>query len=376
MVCLQPCLKHIMSLIPESLKKRFAALDSHASIHRHAQMGMAEELQHLSASVTHADSRDTYGRGGLVTAFEQELSTLFQQPGCLFLPTGTLAQCVALKCYSDKVGRSGVGLHPTSHLLLHEHMSIEALWGLEVIEMGQEQGVLTARDVLQLNPEKIASVIIETPMREIGGTLPSWEDLNKIRVWCDDHGIKMHLDGARIWQCTVFYQRSLADIVSIFDSAYVSFYKDLGGIFGAALLGPDALIEQARIWARRAGGNPITLYPEVVAARDGLSNYLSQIPHFVKYTQSLCQILSSKALTILPAKPQVNMFHIQFNMDAETLTRNIISYAECTGVVVLPLPRSGDRQSCICEVSIGSQATSNEPQFWGRHIEACLAYKT
>jgi threonine aldolase len=154
-------------------------------------------------------------------------------------------------------------------------MAIEQLWSLNTIEMGRHQQVLTLDDVSQLNPDTTAAIIIETPMREIGGVLPSWEDLVSIRTWCQEHDIKMHLDGTRIWQTTEFYQRSLAQIASLFDSIYVSFYKGLGGIFGAALLGTAALIEQARIWACRAGGNPITLYPEVIAARAGL---LKSIP--------------------------------------------------------------------------------------------------
>jgi threonine aldolase len=183
----------------------------------------------------------------------------------------------------------------------------------------------------------------------------------------------MHLDGARIWQTTEFYQHSLAEIASLFDSVYVSFYKDLGGIFGAALLGTAEFIEQARIWARRAGGNPITLYPEVIAARAGLLKYLSHMPQFVDYTKQVCAALRSAPLVILPEQPQVAMFHLRFNMNAESLAQKIVSYAERTGIVVLPLPRSGIGQSCICEISIGDRAIAHEPKFWAKHIQACLA---
>jgi len=364
-----------MNLISESLKKRFAELNvqAEAAIHRHPQLGMAEELQQLSHSVTHADSRDSYGQGGSIKAFEQQLSELFAYPSCLFLPTGTLAQCAAMKCYSEQIGRSDVGLHPTSHLLLHEHMAIEQLWRLNVTQMGKHQHVLSIDDVRQLNPDTTAAIIIETPMREIGGVLPSWEDLTMMRAWCQEHDIKMHLDGARIWQSTEFYQRSLAEIASLFDSVYLSFYKDLGGIFGAALLGSTELIEQARIWARRAGGNPMTLYPEVIAARAGLKKYLAQMPTFVHYTKQLCAALGSAPLTILPAQPQVAMFHLQFNMHPESLVQKIVSYAQRTGIVVLPLPRSGSEQSCTCEISIGDHAIAQAPLYWVKHIQACLA---
>lgn len=363
-----------MTLISAPLIKRFGELNARAKalIHRHRQPSMADELKQLSQSVTNNDSRDSYGKGGTISDFEQQLRQLFSCPDCLFLPTGTLAQCVALKCHSEQTGRSKVGLHPTSHLLLHEHMAVEQLWGLSATQMGVYHQVLTLQDLAGLNPETTAAIIVEVPMREIGGQLPTWDDLNAIRTWCEDKGIKMHLDGARIWQATEFYQRSLAEIAALFDSIYVSFYKDLGAISGAALLGSKEFIDQARIWVRRAGGNPITLYPEVIAARAGLDKYLTLMPRLVEYSKQLCEALSHAPLTLMPIRPEVAMFHIRFELDAETLASKIVNYAQRTGIVVLPLPRCGDQQSCICEITIGDSALLHTPCYWAKHIQACL----
>ena len=52
----------------------------------------------------------------------------------------------------------------------------------------------------------------------------------------------MHLDGARIWQCRGYYGKSFAEIGEVFDSVYVSFYKELGAMGGAMLLGPEDII--------------------------------------------------------------------------------------------------------------------------------------
>jgi threonine aldolase len=364
-----------MQLISKELKQRFLELQIQAKsvIQGHIQLSMAEELQQLSHSVSADDRRDRYGEGGSINDFEQQLCHLFAQPSCVFLATGTLAQCAALKCYREESARRCVGLHPTSHLLLHEHRAIEKLWGLNTSEMGRQHHVLSIEDVRQLNPETTAAIVIEIPMREIGGALPSWEDLSEIRAWCTKHNVKMHLDGARIWQSTEFYQRSLAEIASLFDSLYLSFYKDIGGIFGAALLGSSAFIAQARIWARRAGGNPITLYPEVIAARTGLNKYLSQMPQFVDYTKQVCAALEAAPLTIVPAQPQAAMFHLRFDMDGESLVEKILRYGQDTGIIVLPLPRWGNEHSCCCEISIGERAITQQAQFWAKHIQACLA---
>lgn len=369
-----------MSLISESLQARYAEVSKSAvaSINRHPQPAISEELQMLVSIVSESDERDSYGVGGLVQQFEQQLCGLFNKLSCVFLPTGTLAQCVAMKCHSEQSGKTHIGLHPTSHLLLHEHMAIEQLWGLHSHSVGNSHRVLTSQDVAELDPNNTAAVIVELPMREIGGELSTWQELIKIRNWCDANSVKMHMDGARVWQTTQYYQRSLAEIAAIFDSVYVSFYKDLGGIFGAALLGENELIQNAKIWARRAGGNPITQYPEVLAARYGLVTYLNRIPEYVEYAKAMSDKLKSLPLSIvpeepiLPLQPATSMFHIQFKQSPEALTKRIVLYAENTGVLVLPLPRSGDQQNCICEVTVGENALAKPPEFWLEHIEACL----
>jgi threonine aldolase len=55
--------------------------------------------------------------------------------------------------------------------------------------------------------------------------------------WARRRGIPTHLDGARLWECKPFYGRAHAEIVALFDTVYVSFYKTLGGIAGAVLPG-------------------------------------------------------------------------------------------------------------------------------------------
>ena len=92
------------------------------------------------------------------------------------------------------------------------------------------------------------------PQREIGGQLPSWSDLEAQVAWARDRGVAVHMDGARLWESGPFYERSYAEIAALFDSVYVSFYKGIGAIAGAALSGPAPFIGEARLWQRRSGG--------------------------------------------------------------------------------------------------------------------------
>jgi threonine aldolase len=105
------------------------------------------------------------------------------------------------------------------------------------------------------------AIFLELPYRPLGGELPAWDELLAIQAWAAERTIPFHVDGARIWQCRPFYRRSYRQIVALFDSLYVSFYKDIGGLCGAMLLGPASFIEEARVWQIRHGGRLKTLRP-------------------------------------------------------------------------------------------------------------------
>ena len=355
-------------------KERYSQLtkQSVATIHRSYQVSIEDELKCLSNYAQPEDSRDVYGRGGIAKAFEADVARLFGKPDALFLPTGTLAQNVAMKCYSENTSRHAVALHPTSHLLLHEHNAIETLWGLRVKTVGRPDTVVVSADLDKLDATDICALIIETPMRELGGVMPDWETLVSIRHWCDANQVALHMDGARVWQTTVFYQRNLQEIARLFDSLYVSFYKDLNGISGAALLADSWLIDDARVWARRAGGNPVSLYPEVLAARYGLEKFGDKMTGFISYANTLGRQLAHADFIVCPQTVQAAMFHLKIPSESQNIAEKILEYAARTGIVVLPLPRSETDNYCICEISIGDQAVRHPPEFWVGHIAACL----
>lgn len=343
------------------------------SILRHPQLTMAEQLRQLADSIEPQEQRDVYGKGSLIEQFEQEVARRLGKEAAIFLPTGTLAQPLALKLHSLERARQRVAMHPTSHLLLHEHMGIKALWQLDSCTVGASDQPIDISDLQSLNGDSLAAIVLELPMREIGGQLPTWQSLIQQHQWAKQHGVRLHLDGARLWQAPAHYQKSLAEIAALFDSVYVSFYKDLGGISGAVLAADRDFIEQARIWARRAGGNPISLYPEIVAARQGLKDNLPVMKDAVHYAVGLgTQLQKMDGVKVTPNPPQAAMFHLHFPLSPNCLAAKIADYIQAHGVMILPLPRAGDEHHSVCEISIGRNALSQPQDFWLRHIRAFI----
>lgn len=262
---------------------------------------------------------DNYATGEIIESFEAEVASLVGKEAAVFMPSGTMAQQIALRIWTDRRGTKNVAFHPTCHLELHEQKAYQHLHRLQAILVGDENALMTLNDLLKVH-EPLGALLLELPQREIGGQLLAWDDLQALTTWAREKGIPIHLDGARLWECGPFYGRPYAEIAALFDSLYVSFYKGLGGISGAALAGPADLIAEARIWLRRHGGNLIRLYPFVLSARQGLQRYLPRMEAYHRRAVEVARVLSSfEQMQVVPNPPATNMMHVYLRGDRQRL---------------------------------------------------------
>ncbi len=181
------------------------------------------------------------------------MRTVLGKPAAVFMPSGTMAQQIALRIHADRRGVRTVAFPPPAHLALHEDTAYQRLHGLVGLKIGDPRGLITIEDLRGVG-ERLAAVLFELPQREIGGRLPSWSDLEEQVAFVRARGAALHLDGARLWECTPHYDRSPAAIAALFDTVYVSLYKGLGGLAGCCLAGEEEVIAEARAWRRRHGG--------------------------------------------------------------------------------------------------------------------------
>lgn len=287
----------------------------------HASSSPRQVLSDLAAWTPDNTAFDRYGEGDLIANFEAEVAELLGKAAAVFMPSGTMAQQIALRIWCDRQGAKNVAFHPTCHLEMHEAKAYLHVHGMQATLLGERHRLFTMDDLLLLeSPEVLSALLIELPQREIGGQLPTWEALQEIIAWANDHEIHLHMDGARLWECRTYYQRSYADIALAFDSVYVSLYKALDGIAGAILAGDEDFVEEARLWRRRHGGTLVHMYPMVLSAKRGLEHYLEQMPTYVEKARAVCAALSSfQRLHITPNPPPTNMTHIHIDGDQEVL---------------------------------------------------------
>ena len=250
---------------------------------------------------------------------EKRVAALLGKEAAVFMPSGTMAQQIALRIWSDRAGTNHVAFHPLCHLEIHEQNGYRRLHGLHSTLLGTSDRMFTMEDLEKL-VEPVGAILFELPQREIGGQLPAWDDLVAMVGWARERGIRTHMDGARLWETRPFYGREYAEIAALFDSVYVSFYKILGGIAGAALAGPADLIKEARLWQRRHGGNLIRLYPMTLSAELGLDLRLGKVGDYHRKAVEVAAALTSlPGVRVVPDPPHTNMMHVFLSGDREGL---------------------------------------------------------
>lgn len=300
---------------------------------------------------------EAYGKGDLLQQFERKIADLLGFPAARFMPSGTLAQLVALRIWSDQSGCNNFAMHPSSHLELHEELGYSYLHGLTATLIGPKKSPILVEHLEQVS-EQLSTLILELPMREVGGQLPSWEELEAIKLQARSRGIRLHLDGARLWECKSFYNKKYSEICAGFDSVYVSFYKGIGALPGAMLLGSQDFIDQSKLWQRRAGGTLQTLVSNVASANMKFDQSLLRFPSYFQKTVGLISAIESiDGLRIVPPKPQVNMVHIYlpFSTDAAEAARDQI--AEEYSVWMFGNASTGDSpNSSYFELYVGDSA--------------------
>jgi threonine aldolase len=288
----------------------------------------SETLRALANAVTD-DERDGYGGGGEVALLETEVAELLGKPAAVFMPSGILAQQSVLRVFADRAGTQRVAVHGLSHLLQHELNALEEVHHLRIERLTSEPRQ-PRPDELAAIPGHLAAVTLELPLRDGGFVLPSWDELVVFAEACAERGVPLHLDGARLWESTPYLGHSLAEVAALASTVYVSFYKGLGGLTGAALAGPEDVIAEVRRWQRRLGGNLYTLFPYAVSAREGLRNVLPLMGDLHQRAIELAVALQSEGYRVFPEPPHTNSFRVYAPRPADEIELAAVRRMEAT----------------------------------------------
>lgn len=349
-----------------------ASCDRHLTGHG---LRTPEQMWAVAATVLDPNSGDVYGSGGVVTDLEEETAELLGKPAALFLPTGTMAQQIALRIHAERTGRDVILCHHLAHPLIHEDQAAERLHGLHLRPVGSPDRLMTL-DELEQVAEYAAVLLIELPQREIGGQLPSWRDLVAQTELARGHGTALHLDGARLLETLPHFDRTAADVAALFDTVYLSMYKGLGGMAGCVLAGEAQVIDEAREWRHRHGGNMYGMWPHAASALAALRLRGPRMPDYVTHAGDIADaVRSTPGVHLVPEHPPTNMMHLHVDAPAEAFTASCHELAKSEGTWTWASTRSSvaaDRS--VVELTVGDATLEWQPaevaDLVGRLIDA------
>lgn len=203
---------------------------------------------------------DNFTRGGAVEQLEQRFATMLGKEAAVFMPTGTLANHLAIRQLCGVKPRAVVP--EQSHLYHDTGDCVPRLSGISLVPLAQGRPYFTLdelQEALQASvtgrvQSPVGAVMIESPVRRQHGQIMPYEDMVRVANYCQEQGLATHLDGARLYMMAAATGISPQQYTAHFDTVYVSLYKYFGAPFGAILAGPRACLDDLYHARRMFGG--------------------------------------------------------------------------------------------------------------------------
>jgi threonine aldolase len=271
---------------------------------------------------------DQYGEDPTTNRLQVRVAELLGKEAALWLPTGTMANQVALRVLTrpgDEVIASR-----ESHAAWHESGGAAANAGVQIHEIGAG-GIFGAEEMLAAIKPRIFPMFPNTTLVEIenthnraGGVVVPQPEIIRICAAARERGVATFLDGARLWNASIASGLSPAELAAPFDLLAVAFSKGLGAPGGSLLAGTKSLIQSAGRHRLRMGGAMRQNGIFAAAALYGLDHHLARLAEDHANARSFAQRLAAGApVQLNPDSVQTNIvvFHLPVNLplDAPTL---------------------------------------------------------
>lgn len=211
---------------------------------------------------------DVFAEDPTTNDLEAYLASRTSHEAALFVLSGTMGNQLALRSHLTQPPHS-VLCDYRAHILEWEAGGVASLCGALVKGVMPKNGVYLTLEDIEKNVI-LGDEIHGAPTRVISlentlaGTIMPLDEVKRISAFAKEHDVKLHLDGARIWEAVVSGAGSLPDYCKLFDSASLCFSKGLGAPVGSILVGNKKFIKQAR-WVRKSIGGGLR-QPGVVTA--------------------------------------------------------------------------------------------------------------
>ena len=272
---------------------------------------------------------DVFGEDPSINALEELGAGLFGMEAGIFCPSGSMTNQIGIKINTNPPGE--VICDETSHIYKYEGGGIGFNSGLATKLIKGDRGRLTADMVLAaINPDDVHMpetqlVSLENTSNKGGGSIYDLEEIKKIRTLCDEKKLKLHLDGARIFNALTEADYTARDMGQLFDTISVCLSKGLGAPVGSLLLGTKDAIKKARRIRKIFGGGMRQAGFLAAAGIYALQNNIDRLKEDHARAKELGNAMQklSYVKKVLPVDTNIVVFEVVDDIDFTSIIKKL-----------------------------------------------------
>ena len=247
---------------------------------------------------------DVFGDDPTVIALEKRVATLLKKEAALFVPSGTMGNFLGVASLADTGDE--VILERQCHITNYEVSSVAALHGVQLNPLDGDRGVMTADQiepyikVQSLHTPGTKVIAMENTHNRAGGRIYPFDEMKRVKALAERHGLRVHLDGARLCNAHVESGVSLADYAACADTVSMCFSKGLGAPVGSILVSTQDVVDRARRLRKRLGGGMRQAGVLAAAALYAIDHHVERLRDDHKHAKRLASFVEQvNGLSIL-----------------------------------------------------------------------------
>lgn len=281
---------------------------------------------------------DVFHEDPTVNRLEERVAEILGKEAALFVPSGTMSNQIAVKVHTQPGDELICDVN--CHIYNYEAGGPAILSAVMCHTLDGDCGILDVtqlEDTIRPDDEhqvRTRLVCLENTHNRGGGRVYPFERIQAIHAWTRQHGLMLHLDGARLWNAVVATGIAAKKWGALFDTVSVCFSKGLGAPVGSALAGPRELIARARRIRKLFGGGMRQAGVLAAAALYALDHHIERMAEDHRNAQTIARaIAETPGLRLAPPDVETNL--VWFRVEREIGTANDLAAAlkEC-GVLV------------------------------------------
>lgn len=259
---------------------------------------------------------DVFGEDPSVNELEAFAKDMFGMEAAVFCPSGTMTNQIGIKCHTEPGDE--VICDKMSHVYIYEGGGIAFNSGCQVKTIEGDRGRITAQQVMgAVNPDdvhkaKTSLVCLENTTNRGGGSCYDFEDFEKIKEVCNKNNLRLHLDGARLFNALVAKNETPKQYGEVFDSISICLSKGLGAPVGSLLLGKRDYIKKARRVRKVFGGGMRQAGFLAAAGIYALQNNIDRLQEDHYNAKEIAEALLKKEFIgkMLPVETNIIIFEV------------------------------------------------------------------